>query len=96
MLIEKFEIFLALFAGLIILIIGFWMNFSLPAILLRLLIVLVVFYIIGLAAKTYLRKKIFFEIETEEEIDNDENIDGEEVLAEANEAGENTENQPAS
>ena len=92
MLIEKFEIFLALFAGLILLVMGILYNFTLPAILLRLLIVLVVFYVIGLIVKTYLRKRIFYEIETSES--EEESDEGEEVLAEANEALENAENQP--
>ena len=82
MLTEKFEIFLALFAGLILLVAGILMNFSLPGILLRLLIVLAVFYIIGFAVKTYLRKRIFFTTEAEDEVIEDEDIGS-------------TENQPA-
>jgi len=59
MLLDKFEIFLPLFAGLILLIMGILMNLTLPAILLRLLIVLVIFYIIGAIVKAYLRSRIF-------------------------------------
>jgi len=59
MLLDKFEIFLPLFAGLILLIMGILMNLTFPAILLRLLIVLVVFYIIGAIVKAYLRSRIF-------------------------------------
>ena len=89
MLTEKFEIFLALLAGLILLVMGIFLNFTLPAILLRLLIVLVVFYIIGLAVKTYLRKKIFFEPEPEPTEESDEDFSGgEEVLTQANETNE--------
>ena len=78
MLTEKFEIFLALLAGLILLVMGFFLNFTLSAILLRLLIVLVVFYIIGLIVKTYLRKRIFFEPEPETD---DENHADSEVIS---------------
>ena len=96
MLTEKFEIFLALFAGLILLVMGFFMNFSLPDILLRLLIVLVTFYVIGLIVKTYLRKRIFFEAAAEEgaELDGEGRIDGEEALSEADNFEGNAENQP--
>lgn len=97
MLVDKFEIFLALFAGLILLVMGFIYNFTLPDILLRLLIVLVIFYIIGLIVKTYLRKRIFFETEVETEIEAEENSyddGGEQVLVQTNEMRDNAENQP--
>ena len=94
MLIDKFEIFLALFAGLILLVMGIVMNFTLPAVLLRLLIVLIAFYLIGFIVKTYLRKRIFFETETDEVLEG-ENAEGGEVLSEAiEEAGDSTGNQP--
>ncbi|MDR2183722.1 MAG: hypothetical protein LBE55_06065 [Clostridiales bacterium] len=67
MLTEKFEIFLALLAGLILLVMGILLEMALPAILLRLLIVLAAFYAIGLIVKTYLRKRIFFEAAKEQE-----------------------------
>ena len=93
MLVEKFEIFLALFAGLILLVMGILVNFTLPAILLRLLIVLVVFYVVGLVVKTYLRKRIFFEIEVEDETEAEaeDTLDGE--MAEVFEAETGVENQ---
>lgn len=95
MLTEKFEIFLALLAGLILLVVGILMNFSLPAILLRLLIVLAAFYIIGLVVKTYLRKRIFFEIEDEEGLEaSDFAENGEEALTEADETESDAKNQP--
>ena len=95
MLIEKFEIFLALLAGLALLIMGFIMRFSLPDILLRLLIVLVAFYIVGLIVKTYLSKRIFVKIETEEIIDEETDLNNEnDVAVETIEAEENAENQP--
>jgi len=93
MLTEKFEIFLALFAGLIILVMGFFLTFTLPEILLRLLIVLVVFYIIGLAAKTYLRRRIFVEPEAVEE-PAEETSDDTVAAAEAVEIENNADNQP--
>jgi phage shock protein PspC (stress-responsive transcriptional regulator) len=91
MLIDKFEIFLALLAGLILLVMGIVMRFTLPAILLRLLIVLAAFYIIGLIVKTYLRKRIFFTAETKEDSD-EGHAEGEEALVDG--AGGGTENQP--
>ncbi|MCL2572988.1 MAG: hypothetical protein FWE34_00370 [Defluviitaleaceae bacterium] len=95
MLLDKFEIFLALLAGLILLVVGILMNFGLPDILLRLLIALISFYIIGLIVKTYLRKKIFFD--TEEELDADideETVHSDEELAETETVENNAENQP--
>ena len=94
MLIEKFEIFLALLAGLIVIALGFFMQFSLPGILLRLLIVLVVFYIVGLAAKTYLRKRIFVEIETNETDETETEDQTNEENVEMAESTNNAENQP--
>ena len=91
MFIEKFEVFLALFAGLVLLVTGILINFSLPDILLRLLIVLVVFYIIGSIIKSYLRKKIFIKIEAKEELD-EENANETKVSLETTETESNAEN----
>jgi len=98
MLIEKFEIFLTLFAGLILLVLGLVYNFALSDVLLRLLIVMAAFYVIGLIVKTYLRKRIFFEIETEQTHEDNETEATEtetEPIAENTNTEADTENQPA-
>jgi len=64
---EKFEIALCLIAGLVVLVAGIITNLEFSAILIRLIIVIVAFYIIGLIAKAYLRKKVLFEPSQQDE-----------------------------
>ena len=67
---EKIDVLLCLLAGLVVLILGIVLDMELAAILTRLLIALVVFYILGAIVKAYLRKTVFFEVE--EDIDEEQ------------------------
>jgi len=77
-LLEKIDVLLCLLAGLVVLILGIVLDMELAAILSRLLIALVVFYIIGAIAKAYLRKTVFFEVDEDvaEEQEHDLEISG--------------------
>ena len=88
MLLEKFEIILCLFAGLVVLIVGILVNAEFSAVLIRLLITLSAFYVLGLAARIYMQKKIFF---TEElpETENAESEGSEEQVGSSDESEAN-------
>ena len=91
MLFEKFEIILCLLAGLVVLVLGLLFGMEFSAILIRLLIALFVFYIIGLIVKGYLRRKVFFKTDDEDE-DADNNAQDEESLDAPAEAATDEEN----
>jgi hypothetical protein len=59
MILDKLEYIVALLAGLGVAIGGFAVGQDLPTVLLHLFIALVVFYIIGLIIRIYLRAKVF-------------------------------------
>jgi len=86
-LLEKFEIILCLFAGLVVLIVGILVNAEFSAVLIRLLITLFGFYVLGLAVRIYMQKRVFFK----EELPETEGFEGEEGGEEQEENSEELE-----
>ena len=79
---DKLEYIVSLLAGLAIAITGFAVGFELTTVLLHLFIAMVVFYLIGLVVRIYLRAKVFpYPVEEDEEIYEEEE-DYEELLDE--------------
>jgi len=72
---EKLQIFLALLAGLIALVLGIILNMEFADIILRVLIVILVFLILGSIVKSILNKRVFVS-KDEEDILSDNDISG--------------------
>jgi len=69
---DKLEYIVSLLAGLGVLIGGFLLRQELVTVLFNLIIVMLIFYIIGLVVRIYLRAKIFpIPVEEDEAIDED-------------------------
>lgn len=66
MLFEKFEILLALLAGLVVLIVGIVVSADIASVLIRLLIALISFWLLGKIIKIYLKTKVFVENKQDE------------------------------
>ena len=82
MLLEKLQIFVSIVASMIVTLISIYQDVSLYTLAVRLIVVIVAFYVLGLAARMYLKKFVFFELEDET---------GEESLENSAETGESTE-----
>lgn len=76
MFLEKLPIFLSLIAGLVVLIFGIVLNSGLVAVLSRLLIALISFYLMGIIIKMTLDYKVFPK-PIEEELPDDNEAEGE-------------------
>ena len=64
---DKMQIFVSIVASLIVTLISIYQDVSLHTLAVRLIVVIISFYAVGLAARIFLRKYVFFE-ETEEAV----------------------------
>lgn len=80
---DKIHIFISIIAAMAILIAGMIENLSLPKLTIRLIWVIIVFYIVGLIVRNYLKTKVFPELAIDdEENDLDEEHESEDTLDE--------------
>ena len=72
---EKLHIFVSIMASLIVTLISIYQDVSLHTLAVRLIVVIVAFYVLGLATRIYLKKFVFFQLPEEDVEESLENAD---------------------
>jgi len=62
---DKLQIFVSIIASMIVTVISIVQDVSLDTLALRLIVVIIVFYFVGLAARIYLKRHVFFKVPDE-------------------------------